>query len=138
MIPGSETITLAIVFCLVCNCFSSLNYNGWFFSFFQKVLFSHPDSYSVKKSDIQKAPTLSTGAHSSNNTIKYLKTLLGTFTPFFGVMCVMCRLLPVPCKVSCVICHLSLTIMTTSTKLPLLTFPLSTISWSTEKKEKIV
>ena len=33
-----------------------------------------------------------TGAHSSNSTIKYLKTLLGTFTHFFVVMCVMCRL----------------------------------------------
>ena len=81
------------------------------FFFLQKVLFSHPDSYNIKKSDIREAPTLSTGAHSSNNTIKYLKTLLGTFTQFVAlflescVSCVVCYLFHVRFHASYVTCH---------------------------------
>ena len=67
------------------------------FFFLQKVLFSHPDSYNIKKSDIREAPTLSTGAHSSNNTIKYLKTLLGTFTQFVALF--------LECHVMCFMFH---------------------------------
>ena len=81
------------------------------FFFLQKVLFSHPDSYNIKKSDIREAPTLSTGAHSSNNTIKYLKTLLGTFTQFVAlflescVSCAVCYLFHVRFHASYVTCH---------------------------------
>ena len=109
-----------------------------FFSL-QKVLFSHPYSYNIKKSDIREAPTLSTGAHSSNNTINILKLFqapLHNLQPFFWSHVCHVLSVPVPCQVSCVICHLSLTIMTTSTNLPLLTFPLSTIGLSTEGQLK--
>ena len=98
-----------------------------FFFFLQKVIFSHPDSYNIRKSDIWEDPTLSTCAHSSNNTKKYLKTLLSTLMQFVALFWSHVCLLPVPCQVSSVICQLSLTIMTTSTNLPLLTFQLSTI-----------
>ena len=76
-----------------------------------------------------KAQTLSTGAHSSNNTIKYLKTLLGTFTQFVALFWShVCHVPYVTCSMSGFMRHMSLvTIMTTSTNLPLLTFPLSTI-----------
>ena len=79
------------------------------FFFLQKVLFSHPDSYNIKKSDIREAPTLSTGAHSSNNTIKYLKTLLGTFTQFVALFWShVCHVLSVTCSMSGFMRHTSL------------------------------
>ena len=76
------------------------------FSFLQKVLFSQPDSYNIKKSDIREAPTLSTGAKSSNNTIRYLKTLLGTFTQFVALIWShVCHVPSVTCSMSYVTCH---------------------------------
>ena len=54
-----------------------------------------------KKSGIREAPTLSTDAHSSNNTIKYLfKTLLGTFAQFVALFW------SVLSCVSCAVCYL--------------------------------
>ena len=53
----------------------------------QKPLFSHPDSYNIKKkSGIREALTLSTDAHSSNNTIKYLPSVTCSMSRFMRHM----------------------------------------------------